>query len=58
LLYTYRNSNKQPKGNKPMQIFFKSRNALRAFNSKNGKKTDNGAKAVKRWAFVVGKKGE
>lgn len=39
-----------------MQIFFKNRQALRQFNSSNGKKVDNGAHSTKRWAFVVAKK--
>lgn len=38
-----------------MSIFFKSRNELRAFASKNGKKVDRGSMgaAGKRWAFEI-----
>lgn len=40
-----------------MTIYFKSRNELRAFGSKNGRKVDKGAtsEAGKRWAFVITK---
>lgn len=41
-----------------MQIYFKSRSSLRQFASKTnkGKAVDNGAQAVKRWAFQLNKK--
>lgn len=39
-----------------MCIYFSTRNALRAFASKNGKKVDNGPQAgSKRWAFKLAK---